>query len=359
MATLITSDTRSSKIYTPAYAGASRSIAAGIAAAAAVLFGAAGLAEAACSNGLPLQSTAVPVLPGRAVYQGSDASGNTQLYTFDFSNNTQTQISVAYWNVTAPINAQFSPDGQRIVFTAVSNNRRDVYLWKIGASAPANLTVAMTGATKSEDPKWSADGKKIVFKQDGNIKLMAIVFDASGNPSVQSTTSITTNGANGTSTEAWAPFLSPDNKYVYFTRNIGAASTVHVVALATGVDTLFSANANYAYYPVVRDFTTILYAGWTPATGRNDQILLQAPSLNGAVVQQPALNDCGADNSDAAAVDSDYIFYSSDSASISPAHVYRPLLGSLANAQVWDLGRLGLGSGITGQILGMNYTAAR
>jgi Tol biopolymer transport system component len=355
----IKSNASFSKINAPACGAALHSLATGAAVAAALL-GATGFAAAACSTGLPLQSSAVPALPGRAVYQGSDGLGaNTQLYLFDFSTNTQTQISVASWNVTTPINAQFSPDGERIVFTAVSNNRRDVYVWKIGASAPANLTVAMAGATKSEDPKWSADGKQIVFKQDGNIKLMTIAFDASGNPSVQSVTSITTNGANGAATEAWAPFLSPDNKYVYFTRNIGSASQVNVIALATGAETLFSANGNYAYYPSVRDFTTIFYAGWTQATGRNDQILVQAPSLNGALVEQPALNDCSADNSDPAAVDSDYIVYSSDSGSISSAHVYRPVLGALASAQVWDLGRLGLGSGIAGQILGISYSAAR
>ncbi len=325
--------------------------------------GGVGAASANCSIGLPLQSTAIPSLPGRAVYQGTDSGGSTQLYLYDFATSTKSLLSVSGWAVTVPINAQFSPDGQRITFTAVNTGgRRDVYLFKFGATAPVNLTLSMTGATKSEDPKWSSDGKKIVFKQDGNIKIMAISFDGSGNPTVTSVTAITTNGTVGTLTEASAPYLSLDMKYVYFVRGVGATEEIHVITLSSTfsatLETVFSSNSNYGYYPAVRDFTTIFYAGWTSATGRNDQVLVQAPSLSGPNSSQPPLNDCNADNSDPTVVDSDYILFSSDSASVSSGRVYRPLLGSLANAQVWDLSAT-LGASLPGAVLGMSYTAAR
>ena len=56
---------------------------------------ASGPVMAACSSVLPLQSSAVPTLPGRAIFQGPDSSGNTQLYLFDFASAQQTLISVA------------------------------------------------------------------------------------------------------------------------------------------------------------------------------------------------------------------------------------------------------------------------
>jgi Tol biopolymer transport system component len=322
-----------------------------------------GLALAACSSGLPLQTSAVPTLPGRVVFQGTNSSGVTQLYTFDFATSAQTQISVSSWGLTTPINAVFSPDGHYIAFTAISGSRRDNYIWKIGASAPVNLTGSMISATKSEDPKWSSDGKKLVIKQDSNIKLITLSYDTSGNPSVGSIASITTSGVAGTATEASQPYLSVDSKYVYFVRGAyPTTETVNVINIATGTESVFSINngTNYAYYPIVRDYTTTFYTGWTSASGHADQLFVMAPALIGSTTAlQPAFNDCSWDNSDSAGVDSDYILFSSDSTAVSSTHVYRPVLAKLAGAQVWNLSRVGLGSGITGNILGMSYTAAR
>ena len=190
---------------------------------------------AACSSALPLQTTAVPTLPGRAIFQGPDTSGNTQLYLFDFASGQQSLVSVAAWGVTTPINAVFSPNGKYIAFTAIRSNRRDDYIWQIGTSAPVNLTSGMTTATKSEDPKWSPDGTKLVIKQDGNIKVLALSFNASGVPSVASVTALTTNGQVGTATEASQPFYSADAKYVYLVRGVyPTVETVNVIAAGDG-----------------------------------------------------------------------------------------------------------------------------
>jgi Tol biopolymer transport system component len=321
-------------------------------------------AGAACSSALPLKTTAVPTLPGRIVFQGSDASGNnTQLYTFDFASAQQTQISVTAWTVATPINAVFSPNGKYIAFTAIRNSRRDDYIWQIGTSMPVNLTAAMTSATKSEDPKWSPDGQKLVIKQDANIKVLTLSFNASGVPSVASVAALTTNGVTGSATEASQPYYSADGKYVYLVRGAyPTTETVNVITLATGAETVFSVNngTNYAYYPIVRDLTTVFYTGWTSSTAHADQILVMAPALLGATsYQQPAFNDCSWDNSDSASVDSDYLLFSSDSSTISSTHVYRPVIATLAGAHVWDLSRVGVGAGIAGGILGLSYTAAR
>lgn len=331
---------------------------------ASIILLAAAPAHAACSSSLPLQSSAVPSLPGRAVFQGPDSSGNTQLWLFDFASSTQSQISVAAWHVTTPINAVFSPNGKYIAFTAINTSgRRDDYIFQFGTSAPVNLTGSMTGATKSEDPKWSPDGSKLVIKQDANIKVLALSFNGTGVPSVTSVTALTTNGSSGTATEASQPFYSADSKYVYLVRGAyPTVETVNEITLATGAESVFSVNngTNYAYYPIVRDLTTVFYTGWTSGSGHADQILVMAPAIIGSTSYvQPAFNDCSWDNSDSASVDSDYILFSSDSSAISSSHVYRPVLATLGAAQVWDLGRVGLGSGITGNILGLSYTAAR
>ena len=319
-------------------------------------------AACACVSGPPLQTSAVPSLPGRAVFQGVDSGGKGQLYLFDFATLTQQEISLN-WGLTNPINAQFSPDGHFLVFAAhnAAGTVEDVYVWPVGAAAPQNLTKGgASGAARSEDPKWRFDEKAIVFKQDGNIKVMSVTISGT-TVTPGALTSLTTNGVNGTATEASAPFFTPDAKYVYFTRNSGASETVHVLTTALGQssDQQFNANANYAYYPTVRDYTAILYTGWTTATGRADQILLQSPLLTGTAVLPLPFNDCNSDNSDPAPVDTDYVLYSNDSAAVSPTGGWRPVLATYAAAKAWNLSRIGLGAGVTGNLLGLNYTAAR
>jgi Tol biopolymer transport system component len=317
----------------------------------------------ACSNGPPLQSSAAPTLPGRAVYQGYTADGSsTQLYLFDFATKVQTQISQPSWNVTNPLNPQFSPNGKFITFTAIQNGHKDVFVWPIGGGAPQNLTNGgASGSSASEDPKWGPDMASIVFKQDGNIRVLAISISAVNAVTVSSTNALTTDGVLGAPSEASAPFYSAEGRYIYFVRGTGAVEAVHVIAVAAGEnsETTFSANGSYAYYPAVRDYTTIIYTGWTSATGRADQIMAQAPLISGTSVYQLPFNDCWSDNSDPAPVDTDYILYSNDSNSLSAGHFWRPVLGAYATAATWDLSRIGLGVGIAGHVLGINYTAAR
>jgi Tol biopolymer transport system component len=318
---------------------------------------------AACSNGPPLQSSAVPTLPGRAVYQGYTADGSsTQLYLYDFATNAQTQISQPSWNVTNPLNPQFSPNGKLITFTAIQNGHKDVFVWSIGGGAPQNLTNGgASGSSASEDPKWGPDMASIVFKQDGNIKVLTINVSASNVVTVSGTNALTTNGVLGAASEASAPFYSPEGRYIYFVRGTGAAESVHVMTTAAGQssETTFSANGNYAYYPAVRDFTLTIYTGWTSATGRADQVMAQAPLISGTTVYQLPFDDCWSDNSDPAPVDTDYILYSNDSNALSAGHYWRPVLVAYATAATWDLSRIGLGVGIAGHVLGINYTAAR
>ena len=312
----------------------------------------------ACVSGPPLQSTAVPALPGRVAFQGVDPTLGTQLYLFDFVSKAQTMFSRS-WGLQSPLNPIFSPDGKFIVFSAVNaaGTVRDVYVWPVGAASPQNLTRGgASGAAKSEDPKWRFDQQALVFKQDGNIKVMTLAISGQ-TVTPTGTTALTTNGVNGTPTEASQPSFTPDAKYVYSTRNSGAAQTVHVLTVALGQssETLFNANNNYAYFPAVRDYSAIVYTGWTTGTTLHaDQILLQSPLLTGTSVLSLPLNDCTSDNSDPAPVDTDYLLYSNDHTS-----GYRPFLGTYGAAKAWDLSRIGLGTGVNSPILGMNYTAAR
>ncbi len=344
-----------------------------------IFLAAASSAGAACSPDLPLQSSTVPSLPGRAVYQGVVDNGTTHIYLFDFSTHMQTDLSWN-WNVINPMNPAFSPDGKKIVFYACAAldaqnqcTKYDVYIWMLETKALYNITTGFSG--RFEDPKWMPDGKGLILKQDGNIALLSVGFDASNHPTLSSAPQALTSGGTvgNAQTESWAPSVSPDSKYVYYTQGVlnpkvvNSTSQVYRLIIASKHKDPFSVNGSYAYYPVARDLTTVLYSGWmmpawsgTMEEKQPDQVMEQVPTILGTnkyIVL--SANECKTDNSDPAAVDSDFYLFSSDSQKLSSGGKYRPVLALLAGPFAWDLSRIGLGAGIVGDIKGLNYTVAR
>lgn len=59
--------------------------------------------------------------------------------------------------------ASFSPDGTRIVFISVVNNKAQIYLADADGSNVRQLT---TDASTNAQPAWSPDGSKILFNSN-------------------------------------------------------------------------------------------------------------------------------------------------------------------------------------------------
>ena len=133
-----------------------------------------GAAQAACISNPPTQSNATfpAALTGKLVYHSyvKYGDGTSQLFLYDFSARTLTQLSKSAWGITDPMNGVFSPDGKWLAFMGISNGAWNVFMLQLGAGTPpVNLTNS-TGATRNEDPKFSTDGKTLVFKQNGDVK---------------------------------------------------------------------------------------------------------------------------------------------------------------------------------------------
>ena len=92
----------------------------------------------------------------RAVY----VSGRDELRLLDLENFKSTTIVTDEFWALRPTTAQFSPDGNYLLYNAFRNFERDVFVYHIPSKKITNLT--NTGVNE-QDPVWSADGKYIYF----------------------------------------------------------------------------------------------------------------------------------------------------------------------------------------------------
>ncbi len=320
----------------------------------AMISGIADRSHAACVSNQVLQSASTfPHISGRLVYHAYNnyGDGSSALYLHDFAAQTTIKFSSAPWNLSDPMNAQFSANGKSLLFMAIQNGSWNVFVWTIGsAKSPSNLTASLGG--RNEDPKFTFDGKRIAFKHEGDIGFLTLSFNGteiSGVVSVQLATS------NGWTTEESMPYASPSGKYLLYT--IGAAdSRIYRMNMQTGQSQLLTSTpiGAHDYFPVVRDMSTTFFTRGMPVTG-NDQIMMMVPNLTGSTAKTLALNDCSANNSDAAPVDEDYLIFSSSR--YDPP--YGLLIGDIGSGKVWRLSPTSINVNDGMQKLGANYTAAR
>ncbi|MCA3800713.1 discoidin domain-containing protein [Burkholderia sp.] len=312
------------------------------------LFG--GAAQAACISNPPTQSnTTFPAaLTGKLVYHSyvKYGDGTSQLFLYDFSAHTLTQLSKSTWGITDPMNGVFSPDGKWLAFMGISNGAWNVFMLQLGAGTPpVNLTNS-TGATRNEDPKFSADGKTLVFKQNGDVKQATLSYTSAG-PVFTSVVSLTNAPAGA---EYSMPFLAPDASAVYYATGTGANMGLMKRTLATGVTATFDHPAGLqTYYPIVRGDGMVFYARWKDS-GQADQIYTKTADPASTPNALP-INDCVSNNSDPAPVSgTNYLFFSSTTAG-----GYQLYVGDVTTGQRWSLSQFGVNADTTKAKLGSSY----
>ena len=311
-------------------------------------------ARSACTvNQAAQSSNSFPALSGRLVYHAylNYGDGSSNLYLVDFPAQTRSQLNTPAWNLSDPMNAQFSPDGKKLLFMARQAGNWHVFIWTIGSmNNPMNLTATLGG--RNEDPKFSADGKHIVFKHEGDIRFATLTFRGPDVIGVSAWRAIT---GNGWATEESMPYPSPSGKYVLYT--IGSAtSSIYRINQQSGQTQLLTTTPTGAhdYYPVVRDLSSYFFTRSMPGSGV-DQIMMMVPNISGSTAFALALNDCGSNNSDAAPVDEDYLIFSS-SRFDGP---YGLVIGDIGSGKVWRLNSTSVNVNDGRQKLGASYSAAR
>jgi Tol biopolymer transport system component len=313
----------------------------------------AGASDATCISDPAAQpdSSFPSSLTGKLVYHSyvNYGDGTSQIFLYDFTAHTLTQLSKASWGIKDPMNAVFSPDGKWIVFMGVSNNAWNVFMYQLGTNnPPVNLTNS-TGATRNEDPKFSPDGKSIVFKQNGSVMQATLSYTSAG-PSFTSVVSLATAPSGD---EYSMPYLSPDQSAVYYATGTGANMGLTKRTIATGATAVFDNPAGLeTYYPIVRADGNVFYARWKDASSRLDQFYQKTSDPSSTPNQLP-INDCISNNSDPGPVNgTNYLFFSSTTAG-----GYQLYLGDVTTGQRWNLTQFGVNADSTKAKLGSSYYA--
>jgi Tol biopolymer transport system component len=312
------------------------------------------------SSPAPQPDTTHPKLAGRMVFQ----SGGS-LYLTDFGRGTTSLIALS--TSSGPLrqvtNANFSPDGRWIIFSAVwgsGGGRRDVFVSRPDGSRLVNLTYDPTNNFASEDARFWVDGKTVFFKQRyttlsatvGAIMTMQLTLptDATTNPSrVGRITSVPKldDGIHEFSQVS----VSPSGKYLYYSVGSGSGERTGRLNTQTGAATALGPPTIYSYFPVSVDFTTTFYTGRSGGSNPHDQIFTYAPSL-GITRSALPFNDPNADNADPAPVDEDFVIFSSNRCG-GPFSLF---IGQLGTSRYWRIGFSGVTVTPAADMLGSTYT---
>jgi len=320
----------------------------------AALAGGAPAALARCVAGHPLEPDATfPALPGRVVYHAyvGYGDGSSHLFLYNFATRARTQLDQPAWNIADPMNANFSPDGRRIVFMGRQSGNWNVFAWTLGsASAPSNLTASLGG--RNEDPKFSFDGTQVFLKHEGDLRVGTLAVDAQGVTSVSSWKALT---ADGWSVEQSMPDPSADGRAVFYTAGAGADMRIWRLDVASGAAAQFVKPPAGAsdYYPIVRDADTYFFTRVTAGSGL-DQLMKQ-PTDGSSPPKQLSINDCDGNNSDAAPAGSAFLVFSSTAYD---GH-YALMLGKLGDGKVWHVAPGVVDRDDGTHKLGASYTATQ
>ncbi|MDR0571306.1 MAG: hypothetical protein LBG48_00475 [Rickettsiales bacterium] len=125
-----------------------------------------------------LQMTSSPVFhptENKILVSGTDIDSNTNLYLFDFEENTNKQITISRAISTS---ASFSPNGDKIVYVSDKSGKKKLYVRGILDNREYLLTKNYGNYDK---PAWSPDGKVIAFIKIEKNNFSLGLIDVDGN----------------------------------------------------------------------------------------------------------------------------------------------------------------------------------
>lgn len=160
-------------------------------------------------------SAASSVSNGRIVFVGSDANGQSQVFTIMPDGSAGTQLTQAAGGHQFPA---WSRDGTKIAFTSRRTGTEE--LWSMAADGSNQTRLTAPPADGNIVPSWSPDGAQIVFASVRTGHPEIWVMNADGGNQRQLT---------ATSAHSNAPSWSPDGSKIAFASNRSGLTEVYTM----------------------------------------------------------------------------------------------------------------------------------
>ncbi|MBW8771002.1 MAG: serine/threonine-protein kinase [Gemmatimonadetes bacterium] len=133
---------------------------------------------------------------------------------------------------------RLSPDGRRLAVAIGSTDRRDIWIYDLGAQTAARLT---NEGTTNERPEWTPDGRRVLFRTDRHAR--SAIWWRPVDLSADATALI-----EGKSIDVFEAVISPDMRYVVYQldtvgadilyRGLSGDTAQHVVSNAAAIETM-------------------------------------------------------------------------------------------------------------------------
>jgi Tol biopolymer transport system component len=158
---------------------------------------------------------------GNKIVFSSKRSGSSEIWVCNSDGSAPVQLtSFGGAGVGTP---RWSSDGSRIAFDSTQAGHTDIYVINAAGGLPQRLT---NDATEEVRPSWSRDGRWIYFGSNRSGDWQVWKIPATGGQAAQ----VTKQGGR----EA---FESPDGKFVYYFRGAGGSRGIRRVPVEGGAET--------------------------------------------------------------------------------------------------------------------------
>ena len=111
---------------------------------------------------------------------------------------------------------RWSPDGQRLAYVSVRENRQVIFTMRPDGSELTQLTA---NGVQNSEPAWSPDGRRIAFRSERNGSPEIFVMNADGSDQRALTSGV----------RAVYPEWSPDGSKILFTATVNSRANIHVM----------------------------------------------------------------------------------------------------------------------------------
>jgi Tol biopolymer transport system component/uncharacterized membrane protein len=168
----------------------------------------------------------LPRFSGTILFE-SDRDGNPEVYSTDNAGHLKRLTS----NPNSDIQAAWSPDMTKVVFTSNRDGQNEIYLMNADGSNPVNLT---NNPADDQQPSWSNDGNWVAFtsNRDGNYEIYIlrlsnnVLLNLTNNPA-NDTQPSWLRSSNQSVAGEFIVFTSDrdGNQEIYLTRTDGTLTT--------------------------------------------------------------------------------------------------------------------------------------